>query len=344
MNKILVIHPGALGDVLLALPALACLRAAFPRAELALAAATRISGLFQGTPLVDRIVSVETLRLHECFADSPLSRETTEGLTAYDVIVSWFGSRDPTYRRQLEGLGRRAIVARATPPPGIRIHAACWLLRTLEPLGISSFPISAPPLPVAQGATEEARGWAAAHGLSMDQVVAVHPGSGAHAKCWPAERFAALVGWIETVVGGPVVLIEGPADAVAVSSVLSRLERTPPVARDFPLPLQAAFFAGASLFIGNDSGLTHLAGAVHAPTIALFGPTDPAIWAPLGPHVTIVAGAGDPADPWGGVSVERVQYAIQSRWDAGRAGGVGDVPLRAPSPAAGGLGRGPSSG
>jgi ADP-heptose:LPS heptosyltransferase len=148
----------------------------------------------------------------------------------------------------------------------------------------------------------------------MDQVVAVHPGSGAHAKCWPAERFAALVGWIETVVAGSVVLIEGPADAASVSSVLSRLERTPPVASNFPLPLQAAFFAGASLFIGNDSGLTHLAAAVHAPTIALFGPTDPAIWAPLGPHVTVVAGAGDPADPWGGVSVERVQYAIQSRW------------------------------
>lgn len=314
VNQILVIHPGALGDVLLALPALARLRAAFPRAELTLAAATPISGLFHGTSLVDRIVSLETLRLHECFADSPLSRETTEGLTAYDVIVSWFGSQDPTYRRQLDGLGRRAMVARATPPAGILTHAARWLVRTLEPLGISSFPVSPPPLPVAPEATEDARGWAAAHGVSMDQVVAVHPGSGAHAKCWPAERFAALVGWIETVIGGSVVLIEGPADAASVSSVLSRLERTPPVARNFPLPLQAAFFAGASLFIGNDSGLTHLAAGVGAPTVALFGPTDPAIWAPLGPHVTVVAGAGDPADPWGGVSVERVQYAIQSRW------------------------------
>ncbi len=316
MNRILVIHPGALGDVLLALPALARLRAAFPRTELALGAAPPISSLFHGTPLVDRIVSLETLRLHECFADSPLSRETKEGLTAYDVIVSWFGSHDPTYRRQLDGLGRRAIVARASPPPGIEIHAARWLLRTLEPLGIASFPVWAPPLPVAQEAMEEARGWAAAHGLSMDQVVAVHPGSGAHAKCWPAERFAALVGWIETGVGGSVVLIEGPADAAPVPSVLSRLEKTPPVARNFPLPLQAAFFAGAALFIGNDSGLTHLAAAVGAPTIALFGPTDPAIWAPPGPRVIVIAGAGDPADPWRGVTVERVQSAILSRWQS----------------------------
>jgi ADP-heptose:LPS heptosyltransferase len=111
-----------------------------------------------------------------------------------------------------------------------------------------------------------------------------------------------------------VVLIEGPADADAVSCVLSLLETEPPVARDWSLPRLAAVMVEAALFLGNDSGLTHLAAGVGAPTIALFGPTDPIVWAPLGPRVLVIAGAEDPADPWRGVGVERVQSAIHSCW------------------------------
>ncbi len=315
--RILVIHPGALGDVLLALPALTQLKATFPGAELTLAAEPRILSLFRGTLFADRTVALDALDLHECFADSPLSREAKERLSAHDGIISWFGSHDPIYRRHVERLGARILIAPATPPPGAPIHASQWLLETLEPWGISSSSMTrALHLPISAAAAEEARAWAAGQGLSLDDLCLVHPGSGARAKCWPTERFAMLVSWIETALGGSVVLIEGPADQASISSVLSRLRRMLPVARDFPLPLQAALVAEATLFIGNDSGLTHLAAAVGAPTIALFGPTDPAIWAPLGPHVSVVRGAASSEDPWAGLTVERIQSVIFSRWQS----------------------------
>lgn len=64
------------------------------------------------------------------------------------------------------------------------------------------------------------------------------------------------------------------------------------VARDWPLRLLGATLARAALFVGNDSGVAHLAAASGAPTLTLFGPTDPAIWAPVGPSVASVRAPG----------------------------------------------------
>ena len=66
----------------------------------------------------------------------------------------------------------------------------------------------------------------------------------------------------------------------------------------------AGVLASASLYLGNDSGVTHLAAAVGAPTIAVFGPTDPVIWAPVGPRVIT----------WGGATVEQGIFGETPRW------------------------------
>jgi ADP-heptose:LPS heptosyltransferase len=109
----------------------------------------------------------------------------------------------------------------------------------------------------------------------------MHPGAGSHRKRWPAERFAAL-GASLVRRGLQVVLIEGPADAEVVAQVQEHAGLPFPVLRDLDTRLLAAALAEARCFVGNDSGVTHLAGAVGTPTLALFGPTDPASWAPLG--------------------------------------------------------------
>lgn len=99
--------------------------------------------------------------------------------------------------------------------------------------------------------------------------VAIHPFSGGAKKNWPLERFRALALPEVRFTAGPE---ERLADAI-------RFER---------LDELAAWLASASLYIGNDSGITHLAAAVGTPTVALFGATDPKIWAPRGDHVRIV--------------------------------------------------------
>jgi ADP-heptose:LPS heptosyltransferase len=82
------------------------------------------------------------------------------------------------------------------------------------------------------------------------------------------------------------------------------------LARDWPLGEIAALLSLALATVGNDSGPSHLAAAVGCPTVAVFGPTDPLVWAPLGPHARVVA-ATRGGDPWADVDVGRVEAALR---------------------------------
>jgi ADP-heptose:LPS heptosyltransferase len=118
--------------------------------------------------------------------------------------------------------------------------------------------------------------------------LAIHPGSGSQAKNWPLSRFAALV---ETVSQGAAwLLVEGPAEA----GKLTALRRLPGarVASGIPPRVLGAVLSAAGAYVGNDSGVTHLAACWGAPTVALFGPTDPQSWAPIGPRVRVLAAPG----------------------------------------------------
>jgi ADP-heptose:LPS heptosyltransferase len=118
----------------------------------------------------------------------------------------------------------------------------------------------------------------------------LHPGAGSRRKRWPADRFAALADRCATL-GYAIAATCGPADEEAVArlqaSVRSARVR---ILAGLGLEELAAILAGARLFVGNDSGITHLAALVGTPTVAIFGPFDPAYWAPLGPRVAVVDG------------------------------------------------------
>jgi ADP-heptose:LPS heptosyltransferase len=122
----------------------------------------------------------------------------------------------------------------------------------------------------------------------------VHPGSGGKRKCWPAQRFAELAARLRA----PVLLLEGPADADACREFAEALASSVPAARVTGVSLSrlAALLSESRGYMGNDSGVSHLAAALGVPTIAVFGPTDPAVWAPLGPEVSVVTTRGDA--PW----------------------------------------------
>ena len=82
--------------------------------------------------------------------------------------------------------------------------------------------------------------------------------------------------------GLPSLLLEGPADRAVMQDLLDHLSPRPILLRDLPLRLLAGVLTLADLFVGHDSGVTHLAALLGVPTVALFGPTDPARWAPRG--------------------------------------------------------------
>jgi heptosyltransferase-3 len=103
------------------------------------------------------------------------------------------------------------------------------------------------------------------------EFVALHPFASSAAKRWPLARFQEVAGAL-----GPVQWLRGPEEQLAESVFIEDLGEL------------AAWLGKAKLYIGNDSGITHLAAAVGVPVVALFGPTDPAAWGPRGKNLKVI--------------------------------------------------------
>jgi ADP-heptose:LPS heptosyltransferase len=124
---------------------------------------------------------------------------------------------------------------------------------------------------------------------SRQPIIVVHPGSGSVGKRWPIENFAALIETLERQLQVRTVIVTGYAEADVASRLRSLIHTAKPlIAENWPLLPTAALIGQATVFVGHDSGLTHLAAVLGCPTVAIFGPTDPEIWGPRGEHVTVV--------------------------------------------------------
>lgn len=325
-QRCLIIHPGALGDVLLAGPALVHLRHLGFRTTLAVT--SRLVALYAGSGLVDGAQEVESLLLHRLFVE-PAGSEGLGAAGTYDAIVSWFGAGDPGFRARLARSGRPVVIARAAPPPDAGRHVTRHLLETLAPLG--PLPTDWPDarLGVTPADRRAAEAWLGARGIEPAEAVVLQPGAGSAAKVWPG--FASLAKRLRGA-AFPVVALAGPADRAAVEALVSdgALDEDA-LARDWPLPRVAALLSLARAAVGNDSGPTHLAAAVGCPTVAVFGPTDPTVWAPVGCLVRVV-GDRPGALPWTGIGVDRVEAALHGLL-AGRA----TPPRVGPGPVVAGL-------
>ena len=114
-SRILIIHPGALGDVLQAVPALRGLRAAAPGGRLVFAGQPRLGRLLVALGVVDEARAFDGLGLEALFTDEPAPPALVAFLGGFTRVVSWFGSREPTYVARLGALVADAIVARPVP-------------------------------------------------------------------------------------------------------------------------------------------------------------------------------------------------------------------------------------
>jgi heptosyltransferase III len=207
----------------------------------------------------------------------------------------------------LERLNAKVVVHSPTP---VGVHAAEWLARPARALGAD--PPGVPP-DMEVTAFENAEAEAFLVGRLPSGFLAIHAGSGAAAKNWPSDRFEDLA---REVGAQPFLLVEGPADATAVAGMGKA-----PVVRASHLPLRTlgAVLRRAGLFVGNDSGVTHLAAAWGSPTLALFGPTDPTTWAPVGRCVAV---ARSPSTSMKDLSLAEVSQAARA-FRAPDAGHVG---------------------
>ncbi len=199
-----------------------------------------------------------------------------ESLAGFDSIVSWYGANRPEFRAAVAGLPFEFLSALPTATGDARVHAADFYLRQVgggnEP-GVPRIPCPSTP----------------------GGFAAIHPFSGSARKNWPLERYRELERVLEA--------------RLRVRWCAGSEEALENAVRIDDLYELACWLAGASVYIGNDSGITHLAAAAGAPVVALFGPTDPAVWAPRGPWVRVVATAR-PGEPIGNLTLAAVLEAI----------------------------------
>jgi heptosyltransferase-3 len=281
--RLTVVRAGGLGDTVLVLPALQTLRRLVPGAELNLVGSAWAERLRPLAALPFRVVRFDSPALTPLFGASPQGDPSGAFARADAVILYVPGAQDALVRNVRRLCRGPAITWPVDPPAGL--HAAAHFAGAVAKRPEVRLPDLRVPA--------ELRAWARGR---LDELVgpgvrppAVHPGSGGRRKCWPAERFAELIRGL----GRRVVMLRGPADDAACDA-LSALAPAVELA-GLEVAQAGAVLAECGLYVGNDSGLTHLAAGLGVPTVAVFGPTDPSVWRPLGRRVRVVRG-----EPWPG--------------------------------------------
>ncbi len=290
--EILLVHPGGLGDVILSLPAAACLRSRMPSARITFAGnADHLVPVVSG--YAHRILSIASLPLPRLFSHGALPDSDAAFWKSFDRIVSWTGAGNAQFEANFRALHAGVTVAAWKPRPGERRHAARVFLDSLESLTGPVPEVPRAPVILEPELRETGDRWLAEHGWNgRPRLVALHPGAGSAVKRWPVSRFAQLARRLALEKRLKILVVEGDAERGLGAEVLAATSGSGSILFDsMSLPLLAAVLARCRGFIGNDAGVAHLAAALDVPCVVLFGPTLPEHWAPLGPRVTVLRDA-----------------------------------------------------
>jgi ADP-heptose:LPS heptosyltransferase len=259
---------GALGDTLLAYPALAALRKWATGARITFTTRPTYGAFALSAGLVDRILDVDLQQANALFGAGRPDSEPTE------LAVVW-SSAYREFAQQFDRQGVRVVIA-APPMPTDTRHQARYLLDCLRPLGIPKPMTAAPPPPLLPLSHADAAR------LGREGPVALlHPGAGARWKQWPVANWLALADGLSAH-GYTVRWSFGADDADTRLALLAdRPSARGALLAEETLPRFAALLAQCALLVSADTGVAHLAALLRVPQVTLFGPTDPRRWRPL---------------------------------------------------------------
>jgi len=290
IRTIVIIHPGGFGDLLLAVPAIRRLRSRFPRHQIVLCGHDQVSEFIYGCRLVDYWTSVQASACAGLFGGAePSGPLLNEWLSRCDLAVVWTNDEFGRLAAALKNSGAGTVVVQS-PFSSIltALHQSDRFLETLQEPAAEDRAIN--PLSVPAPLKDRASTVLDEYHLGLARpLVLIHPGSGSKHKCVDPAVLASVTQQLQQQGMVPLIL-EGPADQEPVARLLSHLSIRPTVLRGLSPCLLAGVLSRVELCVGHDSGVTHLSALLGTPTVALFGPTNPARWAPLGPHITIVQG------------------------------------------------------
>jgi heptosyltransferase-3 len=302
--RFLILRGGAIGDFMMTLPALEALRRRWPACHIEVLGYPHIASLARAGGLADAVQSLDKASVALLFVpEQPLPTELALFIRSFDVIINYLYDPDDSVRASLERAGARQVLG-ITPRLG-GVPAARHFMKPLEELAV--FPEEEPyprlvlkPEGVARG-RERLAAW-------DGRVVVVHPGSGSETKNWPLAGFVRVAERVKARGFAPVFSF-GEAD-VELRRSFDRLKTGFGVLPPADLIGLAETFAASCGYLGNDSGVTHVAAAVGIPVTVLFGPSDPGLWASRAPVVRVVRSAQPTTESLAALSVETVWDAV----------------------------------
>jgi len=217
-------------------------------------------------------------------------------------------------------LSRHSFSLEMPASPELDRHSVQHSLAPLQALGITTDDLSTVVVPAAE---QEAEADRLVNQLGLASGFwAVHPGAGKLQNIWPADRFAQVINQASEQ-GQNILILHGPADAPSLAALQEKLTETPGkgtgqiiTAPACPVGVAAALLKRSEKFLCNDTGVMHIAGAVGAPTVALFGPTDPGLWAPPSPAVRVIKSPAQAVDKRGPEFGWMETINIEEVWDA----------------------------
>jgi ADP-heptose:LPS heptosyltransferase len=296
--RILFITATRLGDAVLSTGLLDHLLRTHPDARFTIACGPVAAGVFARMPRLERLIEVDKRKFDLHWLTLWASCVGTQWDLAVDLRGSALTLLLPARRRAIMRGGRR---------PG---HRLTYLAGALG--------LADPPLPVAWTDAED-HIVATAILPPAVPLIALAPTANWDGKIWPADRFVALFqalaarmqGARAVIFGGP-----GATERAAAAEVLAAIPAAIDLVGRLTLPQAAACIARCTLFVGNDSGLTHLAASTGTPTLALFGPTPATEYAPAGPLAAVALAEGPPGEaPMSALPVRTALLAAEQLLD-----------------------------
>jgi ADP-heptose:LPS heptosyltransferase len=279
-KKLLIFHQGALGDFVLTFPALIRLKKYFTPIDAV--CKPQLGELAQGFGLIENWFPQDTARFASFFSDS-IDPDVINLLNSYDEIVLFSFSKELA---QSINQIRHHPVHRISPRPKLadKIHVAVHLLKNLARCRLiaEDNDLNIPEQPSFNMQQE------AFYNSSHTRKVLLHPGAGSKKKMWPVKNFLQVERLLKSDGYRPEYII-GPADRFLRDELRMPGARQKVVHTPENIAALIALMKTARGYIGNDSGVSHLAAYLGLPTVAVFGPSDPAMWRPVGPAVCILS-------------------------------------------------------
>jgi heptosyltransferase-3 len=290
-GSLLIVHQGAIGDFLLSLPPIEALHLFSPQARFTFLANPNILEIIRARRYLEKVLDCRLSRWSPLY--QPGGEIAPADLKSLLPVEGIFVFGRSSSQIVTDNLGRvlRHPAHRIDPfpEPNLGLSVSEYQCHQLQRLGIPALPPPAAALAPTEGDLKEIEAFTRQNLELGERLVCMHPGSGSHKKVW------SLAGWLHVLRNFAahshlrIALIEGPADASIIRLLCSHLQGTRFLSvSNWNLGKLTALLHRAELYLGNDSGITHLAAACGVQTIALFGPTEPRIWAPRGPRVSVI--------------------------------------------------------